>query len=173
MTNKGGQRIGGDSLNRASEWKMGKENRPNEQKSKRPSSRMLLHEKQDPCRLEDIMEPLSVRRLRPIRQKTRNVVLSILEDETVALEFIKSNGNDAYVTEVLRISSDGNKITSYNTNGREGVLLQENPLPIPASAVSYAFSGLPKKLWKKYQYADKFIRLVRMKSPKVSPLNNE
>lgn len=116
--------------------------------------------------LADVMHPLSVRRLRPIRQKTRNVVLSILEDETVCLEFIKPKGKDLLVTDVLRISSDGNKITSYNT-GREGVPVQEHPPEIPGTAVSYAFSGLPQKLWKKYQYADKFIRLVRMKSPKV------
>ena len=123
------------------------------------------------CSLGDIMQPLSVYRLRPIRQKTRNVVLSILEDETVCLEFIKPKGSEMYVTEVLRISSDGNKITSYDdANGRVGLPLEEKPPPVPDSAVSYAFSGLPQKFWKKYQYADKFIRLVRMKSPKVGRL---
>ena len=168
MTNKDRQRIGDGSINLASERSKGKENQLIE--SKREHSRIPLHERKDSCRLGDIMEPLSVRRLRPIRQKTRNVVLSILDDETVSLEFIKPKGNDMYVTEVLRISSDGNKITSYCTNGQEGVLLKDIPPPIPGTAVSYAFSALPKRLWKKYQYADKFVRLVRMKSPKVSHL---
>ena len=118
--------------------------------------------------LEDIMEPLNVRRLRPIRQKTRNVVLSILDDETVCLEFIKSKAGEMYVTEVIRVSTDGNKVTCYQPNGRDGVPLLAVPADIPKSAVSYAFSGLPQRLWKKYQYADKFVRLVRMKSPKVS-----
>ena len=118
--------------------------------------------------LEDIMEPLNVRRLRPIRQKTRNVVLSILDDETVCLEFIKSKAGEMYVTEVMRVSTDGNKVTCYQPNGRDGVPLLAIPADIPKSAVSYAFSGLPQRLWKKYQYADKFVRLVRMKSPKVS-----
>ena len=156
----------------ASDWCKDKENQPDRQRCDQPSSRVTVGEKNGQCRLENIMGPLNVRRLRPIRQKTRNVVLSILEDETVCLEFIKSKGSDIYVTEVLRISSDGNKITSYTTNGREGVVLQEKPPPIPRTAVSYAFSGLPRKLWKKYQYADKFIRLVRMKSPKVSLLQS-
>lgn len=118
--------------------------------------------------LEDIMEPLNVQRLRPIRQKTRNVVLSILDDETVCLEFIKSKSGEMYVTEVIRVSTDGNKVTCYQPNGRDGVPLLAMPADIPKSAVSYAFSGLPQRLWKKYQYADKFVRLVRMKSPKVS-----
>ena len=118
--------------------------------------------------LEDIMEPLNVRRLRPIRQKTRNVVLSILEDESVCLEFIKSKGNAVYVMEVFRITCDGIKVTSYCPNGKIGVPLTQAPPETLNSAVSYAFSGLPQRLWKKYQYADKFVRLVRMKSPKVS-----
>ena len=172
MTNRDRQRIESEIPNRSSEWNKDKENQPDRQKCDQPSSGMMVGEKNGQCRLEDIMGPLNVRRLRPIRQKTRNVVLSILEDETVCLEFIKSKGSDIYVTEVLRISSDGNKITSYTTNCREGVVLQEKPPPVPRTAVSYAFSGLPRKLWKKYQYADKFIRLVRMKSPKVSFLHS-
>ena len=170
MTNRDRQRMEGEIPTCASDWCKDKENQPDRQRCDQPSSRTTVGEKNGQCRLENIMGPLNVRRLRPIRQKTRNVVLSILEDETVCLEFIKSKGSDIYVTEVLRISSDGNKITSYTTNGREGVVLQEKPPPIPRTAVSYAFSGLPRKLWKKYQYADKFIRLVRMKSPKVSLL---
>ena len=168
MTNRNRQRIGGDVLNSASGWNKGKENHFNQIHNENRSPMTAIRESKSRCSLEDIMEPLSVRRLRPIRQTTRNVVLSILDDETVCLEFIKPKGKEMYVTEVLRISSDGNKITSYNTNGREGLPLQDTPIPIPGTAVSYAFSGLPQKLWKKYQYADKFIRLVRMKSPKVS-----
>ena len=143
-----------------------KENRPLVSGKMESSSDFVGNKKISPT-LETVMEPLNVRRLRPIRQKTRNVVLSILEDETVCLEFIKSKGKDFYVTEVFRVSSDGNKVTTYQANGRDGVPLLDRPGEVPKSAVSYAFSGLPQKLWKKYQYADKFVRLVRMKSPKV------
>jgi len=49
------------------------------------------------------------------------------------------------------------------------VRLSDAPPPIDSSsAVSYAFSALPTKLWKKYQYAEKFVRLVKMKTPKVT-----
>ncbi len=126
----------------------------------------LQHSKKSQS-LEDIMKPLNVERLRPIRQKTRNVVVSILEDETVCLEFIKSKANCEFVMEVFKVSSDGIKITTYQPNGKIGIPLQASPSVTPSSAVSYAFSGLPQRLWKKYQYADKFVRLVRMKTPKV------
>ncbi|XP_065059141.1 serine/threonine-protein kinase PLK4-like isoform X2 [Rhopilema esculentum] len=147
-----------------------KENRP---LGKMESSLDFVGKKKISSTLETVMEPLNVRRLRPIRQKTRNVVLSILEDETVCLEFIKSKGKDFCVTEVFRVSSDGNKVTTYQTNGRDGAPLLDRPGEVPKSAVSYAFSGLPQKLWKKYQYADKFVRLVRMKSPKITFYSEE
>ena len=130
------------------------------QKSKQPSQKSK--------RLDEIMEPLNAERLRPIRQKTRNAVVSVLEDESVCLEFLQSKGGESLVVEVFRISSDGIKITTYHPNGRKGIPLQDTPSSIPQTAVSYAFSGLPQKYWKKYQYADKFVKLVRMKTPKVT-----
>ena len=118
-------------------------------------------------------KPLSSERLRPIRQKTRNAVVSILEDETVALEFLQKRNGDDYVIEVLLISGDGIKVTQFHPNGRQGIELADTPPTLQSStAVSYAFSALPTKLWKKYQYAEKFVRLVKMKTPKVF-LNSE
>lgn len=113
------------------------------------------------------MLPISTERLRPIRQKTRNAVVSILEDRTVSLEFLQNRDGVDYVVEVIRISQDGIKVTQYQPNGKYGIPLQETPPDISHSAICYAFSGLPTKLWKKYQYADKFVRLVKMKTPKV------
>ncbi|XP_002165681.3 serine/threonine-protein kinase PLK4 isoform X1 [Hydra vulgaris] len=118
--------------------------------------------------LDKIMEPLSTARLRPIRQKTRNAVVSILEDETVCLEFLQNRGGVDYVIEVFRISSDGIKVTVFNPNGANGVPLEDTPVSVPPSAVCHAFAGLPKKLWLKYKYADKFVRLVKMKTPKIT-----
>ena len=118
--------------------------------------------------LDKIMEPLSSARLRPIRQKTRNAVVSILEDETVCLEFLQNRGGIDYVVEVFQISSDGIKVTIFNPNGKIGVPLEDSPIAVPQSAICHAFGGLPTKLWLKYKYADKFVRLVKMKTPKVT-----
>ena len=43
--------------------------------------------------LGDVTEPLNAQRLRPIRQKTRNAVVSILDDCEVCLEFISQVNN--------------------------------------------------------------------------------
>jgi len=118
--------------------------------------------------LEKTMDPLSSIRLRPIRQKTRNAVVSILEDSSICLEFIQNRGGIEYVVEVLRISEDGIKVTIFSPNGKIGVPLCETPHSVPSTAISYAFSALPQKYWKKYQYADKFVRLVKMKTPKIT-----
>ena len=119
-------------------------------------------------KLEKTIVPLNSERLRPIRQKTRNAVVSILEDEKVVLEFLQRRSGEDFVVEVLLISNDGIKVTQYHPNGQRGVLLGDAPPSVTSSnAVSYAFSALPTKLWKKYQYAEKFVRLVKMKTPKV------
>ena len=57
--------------------------------------------------------PINSVRLRPIRQKTRNAVVNIMDDGTVCLEFFKKRGGDEKVLEVFWISSDGMQV---NTN---------------------------------------------------------
>lgn len=123
--------------------------------------------------LGDIVEPLNSERLRPIRQKTRNAVVSILDDGEVALEFFHHKTGEEKVFEVLRISQNGMKITVYQPNGKTGVSLTSLP-PHPAgceSMCTYLFSNLPSKYWKKYQYATRFVHLVRKKTPKVRHIN--
>ena len=119
--------------------------------------------------LGDIVEPLNSERLRPIRQKTRNAVVSILEDGEVALEFFHHKNGEDKVFEVLRISQNGMKITVYQPNGKTGVCLSSQPPPPSGceSTCTYLFSNLPFKYWKKYQYATRFVHLVRKKTPKV------
>ncbi|KAM7439975.1 Serine/threonine-protein kinase plk4 [Porites harrisoni] len=120
--------------------------------------------------LGDIVEPLNSERLRPIRQKTRNAVVSILDDGEVALEFFHRKSGEDKVFEVLRISQNGMKITVYQPNGKAGVPLSSQPPPPSGcdSTCSYLFSNLPSKYWKKYQYATRFVHLVRKKTPKVT-----
>lgn len=120
--------------------------------------------------LGDIVEPLNSTRLRPIRQKTRNAVVSITDDGEVCLEFFHHKNGQDRVFEVLRISQNGMKISVYQPNGKSGIPLSLQPPLPPAgceSTSTYLFSNLPSKYWKKYQYATGFVHLVRKKTPKV------
>ena len=128
------------------------------------------HEASRSKSLGDVVEPLNSERLRPIRQKTRNAVVSILDDGEVALEFFHHKNGVDKVFEVLRISQNGMKIAVYQPNGKAGVPLSSQPPPAPKgweSTCTYLFSSLPSKYWKKYQYATRFVHLVRKKTPKV------
>ncbi|XP_033097627.1 serine/threonine-protein kinase PLK4-like [Anneissia japonica] len=55
----------------------------------------------------DLPPPLNAKRLRPIRQRTRNAMVSILDTGEVCLEFLKTRENQEKVVEVVRISEDG------------------------------------------------------------------
>ncbi|KAJ7392970.1 Serine/threonine-protein kinase plk4 [Desmophyllum pertusum] len=122
--------------------------------------------------LGDIVEPLNSERLRPIRQKTRTAVISIIDDGEVCLEFFHHKNGEDRVFEVLRISQNGMKISVYQPNGKSGVPLSlQPPSPPPGGCEStrtYLFSNLPSKYWKKYQYTTRFVHLVRKKTPKVT-----
>jgi polo-like kinase 4 len=55
---------------------------------------------------------ISSKRLRPVRQKTKNVIVSILTSGEVCLEFIKIRESSEKVVEVMRISADGMRVSS-------------------------------------------------------------
>ena len=54
--------------------------------------------------------PLNAKRLRAIKQKTRNAVINIMDGGEVCLEFLKSKDGKEKVVEVFRISPDGQKV---------------------------------------------------------------
>uniref|UniRef100_A0A8C5T7G9 Serine/threonine-protein kinase PLK4 n=1 Tax=Malurus cyaneus samueli TaxID=2593467 RepID=A0A8C5T7G9_9PASS len=118
--------------------------------------------------LRSVVSPLSAHRLKPIRQKTKNAVVSILDTGEVCMEFLKEHHSQELVKEVLRISSDGNVIAVYHPNEGRGFLLGDRPPAPPEGICTYNFDNLPEKYWKKYQYAAKFVQLVRTKTPKVT-----
>ncbi|XP_064366748.1 serine/threonine-protein kinase PLK4 isoform X1 [Dromaius novaehollandiae] len=118
--------------------------------------------------LRSIVSPLSAHRLKPIRQKTKNAVVSILDNGEVCMEFLKEHHSQEFVKEVLRISCDGNVIAVYHPNEGRGFLLDDRPPAPPEDICMYNFDNLPEKYWKKYQYAAKFVQLVRTKTPKVT-----
>ncbi|VTJ60459.1 Hypothetical predicted protein [Marmota monax] len=118
--------------------------------------------------LRSITSPLIAHRLKPIRQKTKKAVVSILDSEEVCVELLKEYASQEYVKEVLQISSDGNMITIYYPNDGRGFPLADKP-PLPTDNISrYNFDNLPEKYWRKYQYASIFVQLVRSKSPKIT-----
>ncbi|XP_007952026.1 serine/threonine-protein kinase PLK4 [Orycteropus afer afer] len=118
--------------------------------------------------LRSITSPLTAHRLKPIRQKTKKAVVSILDSEEVCVELLKEYTSQEYVKEVLQISSDGNMITIYYPHDGRGFPLADRP-PSPTDNISrYSFDNLPEKYWKKYQYASRFVQLVRSKSPKIT-----
>ncbi|ETE69088.1 Serine/threonine-protein kinase PLK4, partial [Ophiophagus hannah] len=118
--------------------------------------------------LRNIVSPLSAHRLKPIRQKTKNAVVSILDTGEVCMEFLKEYNSQEFVKEVLKIYCDGNEVTIYHPNEGIGVPLNDRPPASPEHINVYSFDNLPEKYWKKYQYAAKFVQLVRSKTPKVT-----
>uniref|UniRef100_A0A8D0GZ37 Polo like kinase 4 n=1 Tax=Sphenodon punctatus TaxID=8508 RepID=A0A8D0GZ37_SPHPU len=67
--------------------------------------------------LRSIVSPLNAHRLKPIRQKTKNAVVSILDSGEVCMEFLKEHNSQELVKEVLRISCDGSGVSSIlNSN---------------------------------------------------------
>ncbi|PIK49711.1 putative serine/threonine-protein kinase PLK4 [Apostichopus japonicus] len=120
-------------------------------------------------RLTDLTPPLNASRLRPIRQQTRNAVVSILVGGEVCVEFLKRKDGCDRVVEVQRISQDGMKVMTYLPNNGKGFPVSDRPpSPPPEETVSHSYHNLPSKYWKKYQYAAKFVHLVRSKTPKIT-----
>lgn len=116
------------------------------------------------------LSPLSSNRLRPIRQRTKTAIVSILDTGDVCLEFVKNRSKEERVAEIFLISPDGQQITIYQPNGCLGLNTKVLPPP-PSDNVSqkvFQLKTLPDKYQKKYQYASKFVKLVRSKTPKVT-----
>ncbi|KAG7459035.1 hypothetical protein MATL_G00226910 [Megalops atlanticus] len=111
---------------------------------------------------------LCAARLKPIRQKTKNAVVSILETGEVCMELLKGHGSQERVKEVLRISGDGSMVTIYEPNKGMGFPVQHSPPIPPEDIFIYSHEDLPEKYWKKYQYATRFVLLVKSKTPKVT-----
>ncbi|XP_030836097.1 serine/threonine-protein kinase PLK4 [Strongylocentrotus purpuratus] len=120
--------------------------------------------------LAHLTPPLNATRLRPIRQRTRNAVVSIMLGGEVCLEFLKTKDGQDRVVEVLRISQDGMQVTIYQPNGGKGFPIMDDPPSPPQDSgiTKHSYHDLPSKYWKKYQYASRFIQLVRSKTPKVT-----
>ncbi|XP_062561172.1 serine/threonine-protein kinase PLK4 [Armigeres subalbatus] len=116
--------------------------------------------------------PLDTARLLPNRHKTKNAILSIRSSGEVVLEFIKfkTRYKEHRVVDVCRISSDGLRFVLYQPDGGKGVPVEEEPPDLPPGGADSIFSyeNLPEKHWKKYQYAARFVQMVKAKTPKIT-----
>merc|ERR1719270_1015198 len=111
---------------------------------------------------------LTSTRLRPTRQRNKNVMANISPNGEVCLEFIKSKRGQEVVSEVMRVSADGERIVIYTP--ASGSVLGSAPPPLPTSGADsfHSYSGLPAKYHKKYQYAARFVNLVKASTPKMT-----
>uniref|UniRef100_A0A8C8SX45 Serine/threonine-protein kinase SAK n=1 Tax=Pelusios castaneus TaxID=367368 RepID=A0A8C8SX45_9SAUR len=135
---------------------------PTSEQSKTRSKELSGHQKPT---LQSIVSPLHAHRLKPIRQKTKNAVVSILDSGEVCMEFLKElQSQDISIYYKYQLTM----ITVYHPNEGRGFLLDDGPPSPPEDVMMYSFDNLPEKYWKKYQYAAKFVQLVRSKTPKVT-----
>ncbi|KAL5011937.1 hypothetical protein ScPMuIL_010488 [Solemya velum] len=119
--------------------------------------------------IRDTVLPLSTARLRPIRQRTKNAMVTIMESGMVCLEFLKVRQREEHVVDVFVVSANGQEIKMFQPNSSKGVQVSSQPLSLPRTPLkSFSYNDLPQKYWKKYQYAARFVKLVSSKTPKVT-----
>ena len=111
---------------------------------------------------------LSSTRLRPTRQRNKNVMANISNNGEICLEFVKAKRGQELVSEVMRISGDGERIVIYSP--APGTPLGSAPPPIPGTGADsfHSYATLPTKYHKKYQYAARFVNLVKASTPKIT-----
>ncbi len=109
-----------------------------------------------------------------MRTRTRAAIVSVLEDQSVCLEFLGASQSATLVTEVLGVSPDGLRILVYSPNGGHGVRpigdgaeaavgpsgdAQTTGTPVPAengdTCAMYTLNELPERYWKKYNFITK------------------
>ncbi|KAK0176155.1 hypothetical protein PV328_000320 [Microctonus aethiopoides] len=113
--------------------------------------------------------PFNSERLLPTRHRTKNAVLTILENGEVCIEFLKKkNGKSERISEVCRISSDGLRILLYKPT--DSKIIRDAPPPIPSCGADnmYSYENLPLRHHRKYLYAARFVNLVKAKTPKLT-----
>ncbi|KAG5319316.1 PLK4 kinase, partial [Pseudoatta argentina] len=114
------------------------------------------------------VSPLNSNRLEPKRHKTKNAILTILDNGEVCIEFIKRRNGTERINEVCRISGDGLRIVLYKLNPTVEIGSQPPPLPNRGADSIYSYENLPACHHRKYMYAFRFVKLVQAKTPKVT-----
>ncbi|XP_049959323.1 serine/threonine-protein kinase PLK4 [Schistocerca serialis cubense] len=115
--------------------------------------------------------PLNTSRLTPMRHKLDSAVCHILQDGDVCIEFLKKKKSKSEkVVDVCRISGDGIRIVLYQPNGTKGCTLKDSPPDIPHQGADsiFSFESLPRKHWKKYILAARFVEKAKSVTTKVT-----
>ncbi|CAL1530889.1 unnamed protein product [Lymnaea stagnalis] len=116
----------------------------------------------------DILEPFNTERLRPVRQRMKNAVVHIQENGDVCMEFLRREGQDDRVLDVILITKDGRKMKVYVPPKTQFVSVSEQPVPVPDKCKTFEFPNIPVKYLKKYQYAARFVAIAKAGTPKVT-----
>ncbi|XP_063987432.1 serine/threonine-protein kinase PLK4 [Diachasmimorpha longicaudata] len=112
--------------------------------------------------------PLNTQRLLPVRHRTKNFILTILDNGEVCIEFLRKKNNSVdKISDVCRISSDGLRIVLYRPDIRD---IGDEPPPLPSRGADniYSYESLPTRLHRKYLYAAKFVKLAKSKTSKLT-----
>ncbi|CAF4905349.1 unnamed protein product, partial [Rotaria sp. Silwood1] len=120
--------------------------------------------------IREKLQPLNTQRLKMHRQATKALIMSILDNGEVVLETIRTKSTKRRIVDVFRVSHDGLHIITYTPNSRHGSPASDHPPPIPRDKNAYQqyhFDRLPSEYWKKYQYAHKFVTVVRSRTAKI------
>ncbi|KAI9139347.1 kinase-like domain-containing protein [Paraphysoderma sedebokerense] len=110
---------------------------------------------------ESQLQPLTTRRLKPMKQSTKYGHVEILKCGNFVLDF----GADKYL---MVISGDGRKINFFEKS--LGSYLSSHGVSsdlLIKSLRTYDLQQLPEKYWKKYKYAVRFVHLVKSKTAKI------
>ncbi|XP_014467426.1 PREDICTED: serine/threonine-protein kinase PLK4 [Dinoponera quadriceps] len=114
------------------------------------------------------VSPLNSNRLQPTRHRTKNAILTILDNGEVCIEFTRRRNGKEKVNEVCRISGDGLRVVLYKPHISLEVGSQPPPLPSRGADSIYSYENLPACHHRKYMYAFRFVNLVRAKTPKLT-----
>ncbi|KAK7066258.1 Serine/threonine-protein kinase plk4 [Halocaridina rubra] len=120
--------------------------------------------------IQQLVSPLSSKRLTARRQRAKNYFFNIMENGDVCLEVLKGENGREKVIETFRISSDGMRIILYRPNGGVGCQPGEAPPPLPARGADgiYSYENLPKIYWERYRHAAKYIKIVKSQTAKIT-----
>ncbi|XP_054156143.1 serine/threonine-protein kinase PLK4-like [Oppia nitens] len=135
--------------------------------------RLLAPDPNDRPTIDDIVKhqlivgPLQTQRLHPISKITDSLELNINGDGSVFIRFKKK-------CQTIQVSPDGLNVVIASTGGSSGGGGCSGGQQQIKQKV-YNYYSLPQNEWKKYNYAQKFVQLVRAKTPKVTvyPKNDD
>lgn len=142
------------------------EKQKKEKYKKREKTEHCFENTEDGGKLQ--VPPLCSERLQPTRHRTKNAILTILDNGEVCIEFIKRRNGVEKISEVCRISGDGLRVILYKPVASTEVGNQPPPLPARGADSIYSYENLPLRHHRKYVYASRFIKLVRAKTPKLT-----